>query len=422
MPNLDGLCSRTAGVSQVVLVALALLICTNPASASDEFIELTIPLRQGRFYSLRDFYRESNRKLGTDYPANTIAERQLEITDGERAALLLASTAGIVQARIETDRLTILVPNHEDDRVRQQNRRRLERLLGIRLDQWPPEKGLHWPSKLDPAARTILLIHGFQSDASATRRFAEACERTGIQAIIFDYPANGPLAWAGDRLSTDLKALAARYPNLRIVMVGHSMGGLVARYCLEAPDKNPGCVTDLFLLGTPNTGTELAAAHEWLELIYTLVPGVGPSQALAEGLGEASDDLQPGSQFLKTLNGQRKPHNVRYHVAIGRKSFLTNDQRRDLERQLTAFFERRGTEDRTRAEVLGYLRSEALQNGRGDGVVPIASARLTQAADEKVFDLNHIELFSLPGSAAELGATFIWVNEVMQWKSRTSRR
>ena len=402
--------------------AVLLVILTGRSASAAEFIELTVPLQQGRFYSLRDFCRESNRKLGTNYPAGAVADRRLELTANEKAALALANDAGIMQSRIEPDRLILLVPNHEDDRFRHENRRRLERLLGIPLDVWPPEKGLHRPQKFDPAARTVLLIHGFQSDAAATRRFAGACEHSGIQTLTFDYPANGPLAWAGDRLSADLTALVGKYPKLQITIVAHSMGGLVARYCLETPGKSPGGVTDLFMLGTPNIGTELAAAHEWLKLIYTLLPGLGPDQSLIAGLGEASDDMAPGSQFLKALNRQTKPVNVRYHVAIGKRSFFTEDQRRDLDQQLEKFFDQRGVSARTRSEVQRWLRSDALHDGLGDGVVSMASARLAGADGEKTFDLNHIELFSLPGAASERTEVFIWVVEVMGWKQQTRRQ
>ena len=75
-----------------------------------------------------------------------------------------------------------------------------------------------------------------------------------FKALVFDYPNDGPIAWSGDRLSDDLKALSAPNPGLRMVIVAHSMGGLVSRYCLETPGKQPSCVTDLFTLGTPHHG------------------------------------------------------------------------------------------------------------------------------------------------------------------------
>ena len=44
---------------------------------------------------------------------------------------------------------------------------------------------------------------------------------------------------------------------------------------------------------------------------------------MQDGLGEAADDLRPGSEFLTTLNGrQRPPAGVTYHVAAGRKAYV----------------------------------------------------------------------------------------------------
>ncbi len=123
---------------------------------------------------------------------------------------------------------------------------------------WPEKNGLHLPDDFHPSARTILLIHGLESHAGQFDRFQQACRKWGVQTLVFDYPNDGPIAWAGDRLSDDLKALSARNPRLRVVIVAHSMGGLVSRYCLETPGKLPGCVTDLFTLGTPHAGSALS--------------------------------------------------------------------------------------------------------------------------------------------------------------------
>jgi len=52
---------------------------------------------------------------------------------------------------------------------------------------------------------------------------------------------------------------------------------------------------------------------------------------VGEALGEAGDDLLPGSEFLKQLAKARRVAGVRYHVAIGTKSFVTEEQRLAVE-------------------------------------------------------------------------------------------
>jgi tetratricopeptide (TPR) repeat protein/pimeloyl-ACP methyl ester carboxylesterase len=84
--------------------------------------------------------------------------------------------------------------------------------------------------------------------------------------------------------------LDTRYPESevgRIVIVGHSLGGLVARrYVLDECRRSPRCRIDgLCLYGTPHNGTGLAKAASYLPL---------PHQQLRQ--------LAIGSEFLDDLN------------------------------------------------------------------------------------------------------------------------
>lgn len=396
-------------------VALATLAFAQSVFAQ-EFIELAIPLAEGRLYSPHDFCAASNEKLGTNYNLDQISDRRIELTSLERAALALANETGLLRVSITRDRLVITVPNHEDDRVRQRQRERLEKLLHVPLTEWPAEKGLHWPDDFAAGRRTMLLVHGLDADASDLRRFARACRGSDVQSILFDYPNDGPIAWSGDRLRTELDGFLLQHPKLRLVIVAHSMGGLVARHALEATDRPPRCVTHLFMLGTPNHGSQLAGAQSWGEILRAVPSGrLLSADLLRDGLNEAADDLQPGSKFLKTLNSRRRPAAVRYFGAIGRRSFISNDRRERLRSELEELFHRRKTATELQAAVLDALAAEELQDGRGDGAVAVTSARFPGADNERLFDLNHVELLALPGAQPERAEVYAWIINSLHW-------
>lgn len=393
-----------------------LLFCPTHSAAEDQFIELVVPLRDGRFYSLKAFQSECNRKLGTNYPTDKVADREVELTRLERAALALAAETSMFKVRFDQNQLVLSIADRQDDRVRRQ----IRRLLSISME-WPDGLGLHLPSeKLDPSRRTVLLLHGLEGGAATLRPLQLALNRWDVQILIFEYPNDGPLAWSGDRLSQELKRLVVEHPQLRLVLIGHSMGGLVARYTLETKDKNPGCVTDLFMLGTPHQGSRLSHAQEWLELVQEVLPRPHRMMdSMRDGLGEASDDLYPGSKFLKALNAQSRPAGIHYYNGLGRKSFFSSEQLLAIERGITDLFERRSIPVAQQRKILEILRIEELQTGRGDGAVSLTNGRLPGADSERVFDQNHLELISLSGNEPEQSEIFQWIVETLGWKSAT---
>jgi pimeloyl-ACP methyl ester carboxylesterase len=400
-------------------VALFWSLFVGPEARADEFIDLTIPLVDGRYFSPRDFCAESNRKLRTHYPLDRIPDRKIELTTLERAALVLAGETGLLRVTIRDDKLVIAVPNREDDRVRRRRRRRLEKLLHVPLTDWPEGKGLHLPDDFDQERPTMLLVHGLEADATDLKPFATACRHGDIQPILFDYPNDGPIAWSGDRLRNDLDDLAKEYRSLKMAIVAHSMGGLVARHALESYDSPPGCVTHLFMLGTPNHGTALAGAQEWIELVRAVPAGtLFSSENLCDGLGEAAVDLRPESAFLKILNSRTRPAGIRYYTGAGRRSFLAEKTRAAIERELTDFFRRRKTPEEIRKVVLDALASDELRDGKGDGAVAIASARLEGVEGERIFNLNHMQLLALPAEKPEQAQPFQWIVETLDWPVR----
>lgn len=401
--------AKAFAVLRYFLAACLLPLALARTALAEEFIEISVSLQDGRFYSPREFCAECNRKLGSAYAIDQMSDERLELTPLERAALTLAGETGLAKTSITKDRLTLFIANQENEHVRRRQRQRLERLLHIPLTDWPKDKGLHLPNGFDPTRCTLLLVHGLESGLSELDRFLAACHHRDRQAATFDYPNDGPLAWSGDRLRDELMKLSNRHPGLRLAIVAHSMGGLVARHCLEAGPA-PRCVTHLFMLATPHHGSSLAGAQEWLELVTSspLAVALG-KDLLRDGLGEAAADLSPGSKFLMDLNACHRAAGVRYYSLIGRRPFVSEARRAALERELSRLFESRATPLATRSAVMQALRSDEMREGLGDGAVSVKSARLEGVTDSGFFELNHLELLALPGARPEDAEVFRWI-------------
>jgi pimeloyl-ACP methyl ester carboxylesterase len=394
-----------------ILAALVLaLIAAGPAVA-DEFVEIVIPLREGCYFSPRDICQQCNERLGTHFPLALITDKEQKLADGARKAITLASAVGIIRAKVDDRQLVVKFRNPQDDATRLRNRELIEKYFGISMD-WPKNNGLHLPDDFDPTAKTILLVHGLESHAGEFRRFRQACKSWLVQTLVFDYPNDGPIAWAGDRLSDDLKGLGAKYPGLRVVIVGHSMGGLVSRYCLETPGKQPGCVTDLFMLGTPHTGSALSGAQPAVELFReSLKKNVVSWGTIQDGLGEAADDLRPGSEFLTTLNARpRPPAGVKYHVAAGTKSYVPHPVLAAAQKAAASL-----TRGKPRDELMALLSVPELDDGLGDGAVSVEAALLVGVDSRRTFELNHLQLVLLPGERPEMCDVFQWIVQTLDW-------
>jgi pimeloyl-ACP methyl ester carboxylesterase len=113
---------------------------------------------------------------------------------------------------------------------------------------------------------------------------AESQERNlAADIVVFPYDFRLGVAAASHRLATEVNARLAHLPPRdrvgRVVVIGHSMGGLVGRHWLAQPDQASLCRA-LLTLGTPHRGA--SKALEWLVNGVSLggtVPVVGSAMA-----------------------------------------------------------------------------------------------------------------------------------------------
>ena len=417
--SLRGIAGRVTAAAVTVILGVSSVLPLRAA----EFVELRIPLRDAAFYRARDFYAECNRQLGTNYPLDQVDDRLHELTVAEKLSLLWLSqrSPDVCDARLSADQLVLRLPASSDPDVRQQQRKRLAQLLGVRAPVWPPGKGLLLPSPISSRQRTVLLVHGLNADTKSFRGLARAFAAYDVQVLSFDYPDDGPIAAVGDRLRRDLWQLSRDQPNLRLVIVAHSMGGLVSRYALERPPGPPACVTDLFTLGTPHQGSRLAVGQPWLEICQTwnsVFSGQikrADGAQLLDGMSAAAQDLKPASPFLQELARNARPSSVRYHVAAGCKGFFTAEEQNQAVADLDRILREREVPLPFRSSILDFARTPELQSERGDGVVALESALLPDADTRRTFDLNHVELLAANVQRPEESDVFRWIVDTLHW-------
>lgn len=108
--------------------------------------------------------------------------------------------------------------------------------------------------------RPVVLLHGFVDNRSVFLLLRRALARHGRHHVVsLDYsPLMGDLRTAAEALGRRIEAVLARTGRTEVDLVGHSLGGLVARYYVQRLDGDAR-VRTLVTLGTPHAGTSVAA-------------------------------------------------------------------------------------------------------------------------------------------------------------------
>jgi hypothetical protein len=84
------------------LLLLAASLCVFPTNLmADDYVELKIPLENGRYLSLRGFCSECNRGLGTHYDLESINDRRVELTPAKRRLLKALAFEGVPSKRTD---------------------------------------------------------------------------------------------------------------------------------------------------------------------------------------------------------------------------------------------------------------------------------------------------------------------------------
>jgi triacylglycerol lipase len=146
-----------------------------------------------------------------------------------------------------------------------------------------PEQRSLFHHHLDAAETPIVLVHGIIDNHATFTCMENALRRRGFQTLsAYDYGLlTHDIPQAAVHLGEAIEELAASTGCERVHVIGHSLGGLIARYYIQrlGGDRH---VHTLVTLGTPHQGTQLAWAVPLLPLVRQLAPNSSLIQELAE--------------------------------------------------------------------------------------------------------------------------------------------
>ena len=256
----------------------------------------------------------------------------------------------------------------------------------------------------DAGPRLLVLLHGLcMNDLQWQRQGhdhgAALARELGVTPVYLRYNSGLHVSINGHALAQLLERLLAAWPVPleRLLLLGHSMGGLLARSALhsgaQAGLRWPARVTDLVCLGTPHHGAPLERAGHWVDLVLGATPYAAPFARLGKVRSAGITDLRHG--------------NLADEDWVGRDRFARGADRRQpvpLPDKVRCF---------TIAATTGAQSGDLKDRLLGDGLVPLDSAlgrhkdparTLAFAKDRQWigYGMNHLDLLSRPEVFAQL--------------------
>jgi pimeloyl-ACP methyl ester carboxylesterase len=257
----------------------------------------------------------------------------------------------------------------------------------------------------------VLMIHGLCMNDGQWRRAGHdhgdhLAKALGCTPVYLRYNTGRHVSTNGRELARHLERLVAGWPVPleRITVIGHSMGGLVARSAVhaarEAGQRWPGLLRELVFLGTPHHGAPLERAGHGVDLLLAATPFTAPFTRLGKIRSEGITDLRHGD----VVDADWQGHD-RFASAEDHRMPLP------LPEGVACF---------TVAATLAGQRGLLADRLTGDGLVPLRSAlgqhedparKLIFARDSQhiVYRTGHLDLLSSPDVAARLLA---WLGPV----------
>jgi pimeloyl-ACP methyl ester carboxylesterase len=219
-------------------------------------------------------------------------------------------------------------------------------------------------SRLEGAtAKVLVLLHGLCMNDLQWRRdghdHGEALARDlGYTPVYLHYNSGLSVSTNGRILAQWMERLYDAWPVRieRLVMVGHSMGGLVARSAIHHGAlvqrgglRWPGRVDDLVCLGTPHQGAPLERAGHGVDMLLGAAPYAAPLARLGKARSAGINDLRLGSIASAPVGDDGTAGGVRMRLPERTRCFAI-------------------------AASLGRPGSKLESRLLGDGLVPVASA------------------------------------------------
>jgi hypothetical protein len=195
-------------------------------------------------------------------------------------------------------------------------------------------------------SRIVLLVHGLCMNDRQWKRNghdhgAALARDLGMTPVYLHYNSGRHVSENGRELAGLLEALLESWPEPapELVILAHSMGGLVARsachFGAQAGHAWPTRLSQLVFLGTPHHGAPLERGGSWVDLLLGLSPYTAPLGRLgmlrSAGITDLrhgnlrDEDWQGGDRFARTGDHRAAlplPARVRCHAIAGARDVL----------------------------------------------------------------------------------------------------
>jgi pimeloyl-ACP methyl ester carboxylesterase len=177
--------------------------------------------------------------------------------------------------------------------------------------------GVYFLERDDPKKIPVLFVHGVNGTPASFGPLIERMDRTRFQPWLYYYPSGVHLAGIADHLAQTVAKLQRSYPHDRIIVVAHSMGGLVSRGFIQrhAKSDGPPKIALFVSISTPWDG------HRAAEI------GVKHAPAVVR----IWEDMVPGSAYIKDVFARplpvEMPHHLLFTFSRDSVSFGVSDDR-----------------------------------------------------------------------------------------------
>lgn len=264
-----------------------------------------------------------------------------------------------------------------------------------------PDLAAHLPR---PGGKILILVHGLCMNDLQWRRNghdhgAALAEAAGFTPLYLHYNSGRHVSTNGHDFAELLEDLLRAWPVPveELVIIGHSMGGLLARsafhYGERAGQAWPKQLRKLVFLGTPHEGAPLERGGNWVNVVLEISPYTAALARLAKIRSAGITDLRHGSILDEDWR-----HGDRFAHAKGRKSATPLPQ---------------GVQCFAAGVTIAQADDDPGESILGDGLVPLRSA-LGQHKDKRLaldfpeshqwvgHGLNHMDLLDDAGVYAQL--------------------
>ena len=257
---------------------------------------------------------------------------------------------------------------------------------GARVDPQRPADTL-----AGTTGRLLVIVHGLcLNDQHWTRdgdnRIEAVAAEHGYTPVYLRYNSGRSIATNGREFAGLLETLLFHWPQpvTEVAIVGHSMGGLVARSAIHhghaARHAWPASLRRLVFLGTPHHGAPLERGGHRLDYVMELSPYVAPFARLGKSRSAGITDLRYGTITDDEQDFVPLPQDVECYAL---------------------------------AATLGKRRGRVAERLVGDGLVPLDSAlgrhndvtRTLALPDDRQwvgYEMGHLELLGRPEVYAQL--------------------